>query len=72
MEESKRKKSKWGAITQKMLSFRVDLDVLEMLNKEPKKGRVINNLLRAHYGLPSAHPDDDENPDERQLEDTMP
>lgn len=55
-----------------MLSFRVDLDVLEMLNKEPKKGRVINNLLRAHYGLPSAHPDDDENPDERQVEDTMP
>ena len=52
MNENVRKKSKWAVISQKMMSFRVDLDVLEKLQEEPNKGRLINNLLREHYGLP--------------------
>ena len=36
--------------SQKMMSFRVDSDLMERLNQEPNKGRLINNLLREHFG----------------------
>ena len=35
-----------GRITQKMMSFRLDLDVAEWLDQEKNKGRVINDALR--------------------------
>lgn len=34
-----------GVRTQKMMSFRVDNDVLEWLNSFPYKGRYINQIL---------------------------
>ncbi len=39
----------WGQKTQKMMSFRIDLDIAVRLQEEPNKGRLINNLLRQHY-----------------------
>lgn len=36
--------------TQKMVSFRLDNDLIERLNQEPNKGRLINNLLREYFG----------------------
>lgn len=36
--------------TQKMVSFRLDNDLIERLNQEPNKGRLINNLLRKYFG----------------------
>lgn len=36
---------------QKMVSFRCDNDVLEKLQQEANKGRLINELLRKHFGV---------------------
>lgn len=44
-----RKASSHGVTTQKMVSFRCDLDLIENLQAEPNKGRLINELLRKHY-----------------------
>lgn len=44
-----RKASKHGEHTQKMMSFRLDLDNEQHLAKEANKGRLINELLRQHY-----------------------
>lgn len=61
MEEKDEKKAKrkstatvkktfiWGQVTQKMMSFRIDLELSVRLNQEPNKGRLINELLRKHY-----------------------
>lgn len=35
--------------TQKMISFRLDLDLVELLEHEPNKGRLINNLLHEYF-----------------------
>ena len=35
-----------GRITQKMMSFRLDNDLEEDLEKQVNKGRYINNLIR--------------------------
>lgn len=34
-----------GEISQKMVTFRLDLENIEWLNKQPNKGRYINNLI---------------------------
>lgn len=34
-----------GVITQKMVSFKLDLDNLEWLDMQPNKGRYINALI---------------------------
>ena len=34
-----------GVTTQKMMSFRVDNDLVEWLDSQPNKGRLINQLL---------------------------
>lgn len=38
--------AKWGARTQKMMTFRIDLDVAEMLETVANKGRVVNDAVR--------------------------
>lgn len=50
-KERLRKAYKRGTITQKMMSFKIDLDIVERLQQEQNKGRLINNLLREHYHL---------------------
>lgn len=72
-KERQRKEYRWGSITQKMMSFKIDLDLLERLQLEPNKGRLINNLLRRHFGLEEPQPDhdDDENPVDHDLEEYM-
>ena len=47
-KERQRKKFKHGTITQKMMSFKVDLDLCEWLNTVANKGRLINQLLRQY------------------------
>lgn len=54
MEENNERTRKGGTphvVTQKMMSFRVDLVVAERLQQEKNKGRLINWLLRKHYGI---------------------
>lgn len=38
--------AKWGVYTQKMMTFRIDQDVVEMLEKVGNKGRVVNEAVR--------------------------
>lgn len=35
-----------GVTTQKMMSFRVDNDLVTWLNSQPNKGRYINELIK--------------------------
>lgn len=36
-----------GVVTQKMVSFRLDIDNMEWLDRQPNKGRYINDLIAA-------------------------
>lgn len=48
-EERVRKEySQRGQRSQKMVNFRCDLDNYEKLQKQPNKGRFINEAIRAH------------------------
>lgn len=40
-----RKVRQRGVVTQKMVSFRCDLEVWEWLQQQPNKGRYINRLI---------------------------
>ena len=40
---------KRGEVTQKMVTFRLDTDLLTWVNMQPNKGRYINNLIRSDY-----------------------
>lgn len=46
-----RKACKLGVRTQKMVTFRLDIELEERLNQERNKGRLINNLLKEHFKL---------------------
>lgn len=35
-----------GSQSQKMMNFRLDLDLLQWLNTKPNKGRYLNDLIR--------------------------
>lgn len=46
-----RRPRKVGEHYTKMVSFRCDIEVIEHLGEERNKGRLINDLLRKHYGI---------------------
>lgn len=46
MTEKYKKGRKANVRTQKMMSFRLDDDLSEWLNRQPSKGRYINELIR--------------------------
>ena len=71
MAERERKAYKWGQRTQKMMSFKIDLDLVERLKDEANKGRLINNLLRNHYGMGEPKVDGDTDPGEHDIEEYM-
>lgn len=71
LEERVRKAYTWGGITQKMMSFKIDLDLWERLKGEANKGRLINKLLRNHYGAWEPAEDEDVNPAEHDIEEHM-
>lgn len=71
LENRVRKAYTWGGITQKMMSFKIDLDMWERLNGEANKGRLINNLLRQHYKTSESAEDEDANPAEHDIEEYM-
>lgn len=67
MEERQKKKWSWGKVTQKMCSFKIDLDIVERLKSEANKGRLINNLLREHYNMTEPTEDEDTDPGEHDI-----
>lgn len=44
-EPLRKERKQRGVTTQKMMSFRVDNDLVEWLDSQPNKGRLINQLL---------------------------
>lgn len=62
MEQKKerlRKEYAKGGSSQKMMAFRADSDVVEILSKVANKGRLINDLVKRW----STHPDNLNDPD---------
>lgn len=47
MEKKERIRKEWkrGVQTQKMMSFRIDNDNAQWLERKPNKGRTLNNLI---------------------------
>ena len=70
-KERERKAFKWGERTQKMMSFKVDLDLVKHLQGVKNKGRLINNLLRDYFKVNEPGEDPDANPDENKIEEYM-
>lgn len=66
--KQERKARKAGERTQKMVSFRADLDVIEILTKVQNKGRLINDLVRQWWRHDAVRPDDDAEPEESDIE----
>lgn len=63
-KERQRKAYSKDGSAQKMMSFRCDLDVAEMLQQVANKGRLINDLIREWYRARNKeehdyHPDED-------------
>ena len=46
-ERVRKKPTPNGSQSQKMMNFRLDLDLLPWLNSKPNKGRYLNDLIRA-------------------------
>ena len=47
-KERQRNAFKHGITTQKLMCFRCDFDVMELLEKVSNKGRTINNAIREY------------------------
>lgn len=62
-KERQRKEFKHGQVTQKMMSFKVDLDLCDWLKTVANKGRLINKLLRQYR---DSHGDCAEMPTDRE------
>lgn len=58
--------------TQKMMSFRIDLDVADWLGSVQNKGRFINEMIRQAMADTSNEPGREIDPDTTQTEDTEP
>lgn len=46
--QERRKYSARGEKGQKMMAFRIDLDLIDWLKRQANMGRYINNLIRTH------------------------
>lgn len=58
--------------TQKMMSFRLDLDIVDWLGNVQNKGRLINELLRQAMTDTSSEPRREIDPDTTRTEDVEP
>lgn len=58
--------------TQKMMSFRLDLDIVDWLGNVQNKGRLINELLRQAMADTSSEPRREIDPDTTLTEDVEP
>lgn len=55
-----------------MMSFKVDLDLVQHLQGVKNKGRLINNLLRDYFKVREPWEDPDASPEENNLDEYMP
>lgn len=69
-KQLRKQRAKNGERTSKMMSFRADELVMDILNKVPNKGRLINDLVKQWWRhSPSVTLDDDDPPTE--IDDTL-
>lgn len=54
MQRVRKTPSANGSQSQKMMNFRLDLDLLQWLSTKPNKGRYINDLIREDMDRASA------------------
>lgn len=48
--QTRKAKAPRGQRSQKMVSFRIDIENIEWLDKQPNKGRAINEAIREARG----------------------
>lgn len=74
MEESKKRKegTRRGLVTQRMMSFRIDIEVAEWLSQFGNKGRKINELLREAMTNPAKEIAEEIDPASTRSTDIMP
>lgn len=75
MEQKKerlRKEYAKGGSSQKMMAFRADSDVVEILSKVANKGRLINDLVKRWAAHPDNLTDPDAPPEENDTHDWEP
>ena len=75
MEQKKerlRKEYAKGGSSQKMMAFRADSDVVEILSKVANKGRLINDLVKRWAARPDYLADPDAPPEENDTHDWEP
>lgn len=75
MEQKKerlRKEYAKGGSSQKMMAFRADADVIEILSKVANKGRLINDLVKRWAAHPDHLADPDAPPEENDTHDWEP
>ena len=75
MEQKKerlRKEYAKGGSSQKMMAFRADVDVVEILSKVANKGRLINDLVKRWAAGPDQLGDPDAPPEENDTHDWEP
>lgn len=65
-QRSRKQDIKRGVRTQKMMSFRCDKDVEEILSCVSNKGRLLNDLVKAWWNSRNIH-EEDYHPDENQI-----
>lgn len=46
LKQQRKERAANGGSTQKMMSFRIDADIVEYLNTQRNKGRTVNDALR--------------------------
>lgn len=73
MEENKQQRKKYakkGERSQKMVTFRLDNDLVTWLERQANKGRFINNAIRTLLNLKAGYNrfDEDASPDENLIE----
>lgn len=72
IKQERKARSKNGERSQKMMSFRVDDDVRQVLEAAANKGRLINDLLREWAKAHPTREPQDYPPEENSLEDYQP
>ena len=61
---------KKGQLTQKLMAFRIDEDVQDILEKVQNKGRVVNEAVK-EWWLSRNREEHDYSPDEDRIEDNL-
>lgn len=69
-ERQRKAGRKKGQLTQKLMAFRIDEDVQDILEKVQNKGRVVNEAVKEWWRSRNKE-EHDHSPDEERIEDNL-